>query len=148
MTHLSMIERFQCSGCVSGCDTTCGQFKIEETHGSGLGVRCIAQAPGTSLLPSGLIYLGLPRGFNKVGARDEDKKGHKLTAIRLWTGGTAPSWNELNVPVWAMEHEGFLFVRTYAPRTNRGYVDVIEGGSREMLVPKAIDVSTFYDEID
>jgi hypothetical protein len=80
--------------------------------------------------------------------------------IRLWpkteTGEiTHMDWDQFNVPVWAMEggksgdpdHAGFLFVRTYSPRVNRMAVDVIEGGTLE-LVPNAIDVGKFYDKID
>ena len=43
--------------------------------------------------------------------------------------------------------DGFLFVRTYSPRTNQTFVDVIEEGALS-LVPQAIDVSKFYEEMD
>jgi hypothetical protein len=67
--------------------------------------------------------------------------------IRLWVSGTAPDWDRFNVPVWAMEKDGFLFVRTFAPRLDEGSVDVIEGGTLKM-VPQAIDISPFIDEMD
>lgn len=46
-----------------------------------------------------------------------------------------------------MVRDGFLFVRTFLPRINVSYVDVIEHGIMEM-VPNAIDISEFIDEID
>lgn len=54
---------------------------------------------------------------------------------------------KLNVAVWAMEHEGALFVRTYSPRVDAGTVDVIPGGTLAMA-PGAINVAEFADEID
>ena len=69
--------------------------------------------------------------------------------IRIHEKGTvkAEFWDKFNIPVWAMVKDGFLFVRTYAPRTNQTFVDAIEGGTLE-LVPQAIDVSKFYDAMD
>lgn len=62
--------------------------------------------------------------------------------------GGRTDWNDLNIPVWAMEEDGFLFVRTYMPRINMGATDIIEGGKREELCPNAIDVREFCEEID
>lgn len=53
----------------------------------------------------------------------------------------------MNVAVWAMEKDGFLFVRTYIPRINVGFVDVVDGGTMDM-VPNAINASEFYEDID
>ena len=46
-----------------------------------------------------------------------------------------------------MEKDGFLFVRTYCPRTNVNFIGVIESGALK-LVPDAVDVAEFIDEID
>jgi hypothetical protein len=67
--------------------------------------------------------------------------------IRFWLKGTHPDWDNLNVPIWALEKDGYLFVRTYMPRINDSFVDVVEEGLLG-LCPTAIDVSKFYDEID
>lgn len=88
----------------------------------------------------GRIALGLPKGFNRYGPGDR-------LDIRLFLNGEAPEWDHLNVPVWAMEMGGFLFVRTYSPRINRTSVDVIENGTLDMA-KNAIDVSKFVDQID
>ncbi len=134
-----LVEKFQCPGCVVGSDTSCGSFAVNERAAA-----CLAHVAGTVGFPGGTFYLGLPKGFCKVGALPEGWTNN----IRFWIADTAPEWNTCNVAVWAMEQDGFLFVRTYMPRLNLGYIDVIEGGERARLCPNALDVATFIDEID
>lgn len=138
-----MIEEFQCPGCIVDDDTDCIDF--EE---NGKAFWCNRHCPGIYVgLPSarGRIFLGMPNGFCRVGVGEYKKENGPC--IRLWLKETSPDWNDLNVPVWAMEKDGFLFVRTYMPRINNAYIDVIEEG-KLALCPNAIDVSKFYNEID
>jgi hypothetical protein len=70
--------------------------------------------------------------------------------IRLWIAPARPDWDHLNVPVWATERDGVLYVRTYCPRINVNYVDVIQYGALD-CIPSAcnvIDVAAFLDDID
>jgi len=92
--------------------------------------------------------LGMPKGFNKCRRPwgPNQPRDNSLN-IRIWSEGEAPTWDNKNVPVWAMEQDGFLFVRTLSPRIGVLAVDVIEGGTLA-LVPTAIDVGEFIDEID
>lgn len=139
-----MIEEFQCPGCVAGSDITCGAFKLNRTNG----VCCTGHVPGTLIMGLDSILLGMPRGFNRVGDwRGEGGYKKDDCRIRLFTKGNKPEWNDLNVPIWAMVEKGYLYVRTYSPRINKTFIDVVEGGTLEM-VPKAIDVGKFKDEID
>lgn len=140
----AMVERFQCSGCVAGMNTECGKFKPDDSYG----FTCQGHVLGTSIIGMGHIALGLPKGFNRSPPDASHPAGtaNKME-IRFFVAGTKPTWNELNVPVWAMEQEGHLFVRTVSPRVARMRVEVIEGGTLAM-VPGAIDVSKFYDKID
>jgi hypothetical protein len=46
-----------------------------------------------------------------------------------------------------MVREGVLYVRTFCPRIGASFVDVIDGGDLGM-VPSAINVGEFYEEID
>jgi hypothetical protein len=99
---------------------------------------------GTVAYPGGKFVLGLPKGFNKVGE-------YAAFLLRLWPKGTKPQWDKLNVPVWSLEQDGHLFVRTFTPRLCRPSVDVVEGGTRKESLPaklKGIDVGEFYEEID
>lgn len=136
-----MIEEFQCPGCMAGSDIKCGKFKLWKEWG----VSCISHFPSTIMMPGGNIALGLPRGFNKLG--DVKELRQKRAYIRLWIKGTKPDWDKLNVAVWAMEEKGYLYVRTYSPRTNLTFVDVIQGGKLEDA-KDAINVGAFKDEID
>jgi hypothetical protein len=144
MTFEEMVEKFQCPGCVAGSDTKCGVFTPNAEHNA-----CDAHVLGIMIGLGNSIALGLPNGFNKPGinwSANPPRAKNKIH-IRLWTATTQPQWDHLNVPVWAMVEDGFLFVRTYSPRINKGVVDVIESGNLSM-VPNAIDVSKFIDEID
>ncbi len=145
MTIESMVERFQCPGCVNGMDITCGKYKLCKDK-----LKCTGHCLGTSMAVGGMLLsvyaLGLPKGFCRPGHENGGQFRIDMD-IRLWPKGTKPNWNNMNVPVWAMEREGFLFVRTFAPRINMTWVDVVEEGSMSM-VPNAIDVSEFIDDID
>ena len=143
MTPIEMVEKFQCIGCVCGSDTQCGKFELYSEYGN----LCGSHVLGTSSSIGWSFALGLPKGFNKPGYTVDRKGSRNQMMIRLWTEGTMPEWDHLNVPVWAMEQDGFLFVRTYCPRINDAYVDVIEGG-KLVNVPGAINVAEFVDEID
>lgn len=136
-----LVEEFQCPGCVSGSDTNCGSYNYGQRE-----LRCVSHVLGTQFGLGNVIALGMPKGFNKPGFREDGQARNRMD-IRLWEKGTHPDWERLNVPVWAMEKDDFLFVRTFAPRVNCTWVDIVEGGSLE-LCPNAIDVAEFINEID
>jgi hypothetical protein len=149
--RLKMIEQFQCPGCVSGSDTKCGKFVEEEG-------RCASHIAGTFMMPGGHIALGLPKGFNKTGMYYDSLTSKydstSKTNIHLYTKDQhelAAFWNNCNIPVWALERDGFLFVRVYMPRVNFGMVQVVEGGTMQMIREKGfnpLDVSEFENEFD
>jgi hypothetical protein len=144
MTKEEMIEKFQCPGCVSGPDPkTCPGFKLDEQYG----FKCESHVLGTSINGQIHIALGMPKGFNRPSPQDDMVRTRSTLQLGLWLKGTNPAWDKLNIPVWALERDGFLFVRTYAPRTDRGRIDVLEGATLA-LVPQALDVSKFYEEFD
>lgn len=139
-----MVEKFLCPGCVCGMDTNCGKYDPSEDYG----YMCGGHVLGTSINLSIKIALGLPKGFNRSAPMEDRKSGMVKMNIRLFSRGCRkPEYDHLNVAVWAMEQDGFLFVRTYCPRIADQYVDVIEHGTLDM-VPDAVDVSKFYDDID
>ncbi len=143
-----MIEQFQCPGCVCGCGiSTCDAYNLPEESR-----RCEGHVLGSMIGgPAGLIALGLPKGFCKP-APEYDARGQVQRLcnwfnIRLWPEGQDPGWDKFNVAVWAMVKDGFLFVRTFTPRVDRSWIDVIENGTLDM-VPTALDAAMFYDEMD
>ncbi len=147
----AMIEEFQCPGCTLGMDVECGSCKFEDM--GDIGFRCEKHSAGTFFAGMGKLALGMPKGFNFVGTirtgfetiGDGDDRS---TNIRLLLQSPKDSYDNLNVPVWAMEKDGYLFVRVMSPRINYTFVDVIKGGFFEAVCPNALDVSTFIDEID
>ncbi len=150
MSNLSldkMIKMFQCPGCVCGCGVSCDAYRLspESRH-------CEGHVLGTMLGgPAGLISLGLPKGFCKpgpdYGPRGEIEHLRSWINIRLWPEGNDPGWDTFNVAVWAMVEDGFLFVRTFAPRVDRSWIDVVENGTLDM-VPTAMNTAVFSDEMD
>lgn len=75
-----------------------------------------------------------------------------LLELHLYETGSTPIWMDsdkarLNVPVWAMVEDGYLFVRVFRPRVNSTCVVVVQDGSLEMC-PNAINVADFLDSID
>ncbi len=146
MTVEEMVEKFQCPGCVVGSDTQCGKFKLNDQKNS-----CASHCMGMRKLGvrSGRFALGLPKGFNRASPDTADHSG--TLDIEFYPKGVPTRWDHLNVPVWAMEEDGFLFVRTYSPRINWTRVEVLEGGTFEAFngVPHfPINVATFIEEID
>lgn len=141
MNFKEMVEQFQCIGCVVGTSTSCGNYTSDETPGD----RCSSHTLGIYLPLKGFIALGLPTGFNLPGdcLDNEASQVHRRIHIRLWVKGTYPEWDVFNIPVWVKRDNGFLFVRTYMPRTNNSCVDVIEGGDTPLFcLPNiAIDVT-------
>jgi hypothetical protein len=147
MIEKEMVKEFQCPGCVNGPYEECYERRKEGTS-----FRCAKHCPGTIMSGVRTIVLGLPIGFNRGGFK----------CIRLYAEMPPSIWNYLNVPVWAMEHEGCLFVKTYSPRINSIYIDVIKGGKISDITCNAdpaigksrdndfkpINVSEFINEID
>lgn len=144
ITKEKMVEAFQCPGCVCGPDPkNCPQFKLKEDYG----FSCGGHVLGTTVNFQVHMALGLPKGFNRPPPQDDMMRTRSKMEIHLWLKGTHPGWDNLNVPVWALEEDGFLFVRTYSPRTDRGRVEVIDGATLA-LVPRALNVALFRDEFD
>lgn len=151
----SMVGRLLCSGCVCGGDPAdCTAYRPEEIV-PGCWI-CAGHVLGTFVLPSpGHFALGMPRGFNRPGINPDRARTPNKMTIRLWPQGHHPVWDHFNIAVWAMRGEatgdknyaGYLFVRTAIPRRGEMVVDVVEGGGLD-LVPGAVNVGDFYEEID
>jgi len=141
-----MIEKFQCCGCTCGSNIDCGRLKTPSFPNM---IWCETHSAGTILSGVGKIALGMPKGFDKVGNISNTLTSERTTNIRLYENAENPMiYDKLNIPVWAMELEGYLFVRVIAPRINMTNVDVIKDGKIKDICPDALDVSKFLDEID
>lgn len=134
------VKTYLCPGCTGGCDEE-DTGRVDDTAASWFG--CKKHSAGTCLMGAGWFALGMPKGFNKTGPKDRDTASGE---IHLYPPGETPHWDYLNIPVWAMRHEGNVYVRTFMPRLNTGVVEVLlECGT---LPEGALDVAEFIDEID
>ena len=146
----AMVHEYQCPGCWHGSSpATCEKFELTEISGipgSDSCFRCEGYCSGFRKANVGAMRLGFPKGFNHIGLTrvQSGDKDHKQE--RLWPEG-APGWDQFNIPVWARIVGGVLFVRTYCPRINFTYVDVI--AESEIGIPEGgTDISEFIDEMD
>lgn len=145
-TMAAMVEEYQCPGCNHGPGPgSCPAF-AEGKYG------CENHVVGTGMFTSAgpiRFALGLPNGFNRPCPVDSETAQRVGSFIRLHPG-TAPDgwWDQLNIAVWAMDHESDVVIRTVAPRTGLVWTDVVANATREELVPQAVDVADFHDRLD
>lgn len=155
--QLEMVKEFQCPGCINGSDPeTCPKYElgVDDKGGNPYFFACKNWRPSTFMGGVGRLCLGLPKGFLRTGMVEFHDK--PFTYLRLYENPTTmPEYDRFNIPVWAMEKDGHLFVRCFSPRNCWIFVDVIKDGKLEHasykegeLTYKAINVGEFYDEID
>ena len=91
------------------------------------GVGCTSHVAGTYMLSGGSMFLGLPKGFNRLGTANQDSFeifDSMEQALSLY-----PNLNTIfSVPVWIhIDEYGNTLTRWYSPRTNAGWTMVILG---------------------
>lgn len=108
------VERYQCSGCISGSDTSC--FKENEDVG---GVGCGDHFSGTIISGIGKIFTGLPKGFNRLGHL-ENMKPTIFNNFSDWG-----CYDSFNAPVWKhLDKHGNTLVRGLMPRRNEPFLHI------------------------
>jgi hypothetical protein len=140
--QLHMIDEIQCPGCIHGTDPeTCSAYEFMNDGGF---FACKNWRPSTFFGGVGRVAIGLPKGFNRTGMVEFSDKS--FVYIRLYEKPEdMQSYDRFNIPVWAMEKDGYLYVRCYSPRSNWLFVDVVKDGKMEHASMK---VGEFYEEID
>ena len=108
------IEQYQCSGCVCGSDIEC--FVINTTEGIG----CGKHHAGTIINGIGNIFLGMPKGFNRLGESKKLKPSiYKTFESSDWT------YDKWNIPTWKYKNKtGHTFVRGMMPRINKTFIHI------------------------
>lgn len=112
------------------------------------GFRCRNHESSTNV--GGYVNLGLPLPFSRVQYRDTREEVRTNIRLHLYPVEYGGYWDGFNLPVWAMEKHGFLFVRTYCPKTDQSYVDVIQDGSVALLLGVfggCIDITNVADKM-
>ena len=120
MTDLlkKFIGEYQCTGCSSGCSPDDGCFKKSPIHDG-----CDAHYAGTIVWGLGSIYLGMPKGFNRIG---DTKNGAVSCDLFIYeTDTTQLQQKKFNIPFWKYRTPvGHTMVRFYSPRVNRAHIEV------------------------
>jgi hypothetical protein len=114
----AVIEKYQCVGCVCGGDISC--YEPRE-----LGVGCGEHCAGTVISGIGRVFLGLPKGFNRLG---EQEKFIPFVFESHEQQESEFPYDSLNVPVWKHKDDAVVIVRGYQPRVNTGFIHIIMNG--------------------
>ncbi len=136
---IKMVEDIQCPGCVCGSNTKCGSFDLKEIDP---GVwTCEGHVLGTVISRIGKVILGCPKGFNRIGPV-EQKTYVRLIDYILLKEHIIKHWGEpWNVAVWKVQFKGYIFVRTFLPRKNVCFIDVIEDAPGMYAMIPGIDMN-------
>jgi len=109
------IQEYQCSGCISGGDITC--FKPNYSSG---GIGCGEHLSGTIISNIGNIFLGMPKGFDRLGVFNKLKPNiYETFESSDW------EYNMWNIAVWKyLSKDGHTFVRGIMPRKNEPFIHI------------------------
>ncbi len=110
------IEEYQCSGCVNGPALECYEYE----DGS---VECKKHCAGTSMGGNGAflgrLFLGLPKGFNRLGACENTK----ISIFERLKDGW--EYDKFNIFVWKhLDKFGNVLVRGLSPRINYPFIHI------------------------
>jgi len=127
---IEAIKEYQVPGAVSSFDEN--NFR-QDTIGSEWSDHC----PGTFVPHVGTFFLGMPKGFNRIGARaensDENLKINIFPDFENFEqkfGG----YDKFNVPVWKHTNgKGHTMVRGIRPRINSPFLHIILEDCREKI---------------
>lgn len=120
------IEKYQCSGCVCGSSIDDGCF-VEEN-----GTQCSKHCPGTTIIPIiGRIFLGMPKGFCRMGFQNDLKINifESFESLKkTW------EYDKYNIPCWKHFNKSeHTIVRGLSPRINSPFLHVILEDCRNQI---------------
>jgi len=128
------IENYQCSGCINGGDISC----FAKNENSGIG--CGKHYSGTMISNIGKIFLGMPKGFNRLGHHSE------MQPI-IYKNFESSDWkyNKWNIACWKhLTKDGHTIVRGLMPRRNEPFIHIF----LENCMDKIDCLEITQDEID
>ena len=115
------IEEYQCPGCVCGSDIECFQ--------PGDSLACSKHCAGTIVSYIGSIFLGMPKGFCRLGL-DSKLQINIYTTIK----SSEFPYNKWNVPVWKyLNKTGHTFARGISPRINQTFLHIFLEDCRDSI---------------
>ena len=108
------IESYQCAGCTNGGNIDCFQPNY---YG---GVGCGKHSAGTIVFNLGKMFLGLPKGFCRLGFMT-DLIPHIYNSFDESEG----MYDMFNIPVWKyLNPQGHTLVRGLMPRLNEPFLHI------------------------
>lgn len=126
-----LISLYQCPGCMHGPDAeSCDALKLTDEG-------CATHRPGTMGFGIGTFYLGMPKGFNRLGHNPPTQ----LYIVESLDVAWVPSTRMYNIPAWKhLDEHGNTLVRFYSPRLNYGYSVVVRGNCMNEL-PGVVEIT-------
>lgn len=120
MTMIEAIEEYQVPGAVGDFD------KNTAVIDNGW----VGHVPATFVSGIGLVFLGMPRGFMRLGPIEA--KYFRLWIFETWEACWA--YDKYNVPCWKhLDEHGNTLVRGLSPRVNTPFLHVILGDHRDKI---------------
>lgn len=104
------IKEYQCPGCINYPEE-CYKPKID-------GIECENHLPATRQLHVGLLFLGLPKGFCRLGV-------FKKMTLEIFTKFNPENYDKYNIPVWKYKNKNnHVLVRGLMPRINQPFLHI------------------------
>jgi hypothetical protein len=121
---LKLRKIYQCHGCLTGPKEGC--FKTAKA-----GIGCDNHYPGTMVSNEGTIFVGLPKGFNRLG----DSRTIRVSIFEsIEQQQSHWPYDKFNVPVWKYKNAaGDIIIRGLCPRINQGFIHVIVKGDFDSI---------------
>ncbi len=105
------ISEYQCYGC-SMCYDDCYEPWDEKI------IACKNHNAGTLMSNAGIIFLGLPKGFCRIGPV-------KNMIIEIFKNFDGMHYDKFNIPVWKYKNENnHVIVRGIRPRLNQPFLHI------------------------
>lgn len=118
-----IVKEYQCPGCVGGGDMHCYESRRDSKD-----LSCASHVAGTTMGGIGRIFLGMPKGFNRLGLCD----GTKISIYKKLSD--CFEYDFLNVPVWKyLDDHGNTLVRGICPRINNPWIHIFIGDCLDQI---------------
>jgi hypothetical protein len=131
------VKTYQCPGCIGGPNFSCYE---KNPIGSG----CLKHCPGTLMEDMGLIFLGMEKGFNRVGPnKKREWRFYILETSEQFKEDISPKflstsfkinglYDNFNIPVWKyLDKNGNTLVRGLSPRINTPFLHIFLWDARK-----------------
>ena len=122
---MDIVTEYQCPGCV------CGGNSCYKPCNNSYG--CKNHVAGTMASGIGLFFLGMPKGFNRLGLLDDYGKNQAMQ-IHIFEN-ISEAWinDKFNIAVWKYFDGKNTIVRGLQPRLNIPFLFIILGDCRDKI---------------